>query len=312
MKDFLEICDLVHEEINHLIKRAIFFKNSSEYPNYSQNTVANLFYENSTRTRVSFELAAKRLSMTVVNFDLHHSSESKGELMEDTIKTLAAMGIRFFVIRHTEDGLPMRLASELSKDLHFINAGDGKHAHPSQAMLDIMTIVEQKPHLEQLKIAIVGDIRHSRVANSLQYVCAAMNIKQLTLIAPSVWQPEVVHFGEVTSSLKEGLTDADVIICLRVQKERLLAEEHLNLDDYHQNYALTTTSLAYAKPDAMIMHPGPINRGVEIDSEVADSPQSYILQQVENGVFMRMAILESLISGKNVPNASLSEPSLLS
>ncbi|KTD24703.1 aspartate carbamoyltransferase [Legionella lansingensis] len=294
MKHFLEISQLSRQEIDRLLHKALYFKSATLYPNYSQHTVANLFYENSTRTRVSFELAAKKLSMSVINLALQSSSEAKGEHIEDTLKTLAAMGINLFVIRHSQDGLQQTLARKIGDNVHIINAGDGKHAHPSQAMLDFMTIYEQKPDFEQLKIAIVGNIRHSRVANSLQCLCATMGVKELTLVAPEVWQPQQVHFGRVTSSLAEGLEAADVVICLRVQHERLQEHEALDLDVYRREFALTPTTLKYAKPDAMVMHPGPMNRGVEIDSEVADGVQSFILQQVTNGVFMRMAILEVL------------------
>lgn len=294
MHHFLEISQLSRPQMDSLLERALYFKHDKQYPVYAQASVANLFYENSTRTRVSFELAANRLSMPVINLDLQSSSEAKGEIIEDTIKTLAAMGIKLFVIRHTQDGLQQQLAEALGNQVHIVNAGDGKHAHPSQAMLDLMTIVERKPDLSQLKIAIVGNIRHSRVANSLQSACKIMGVGELTLVAPDIWQPQIVHFGRVTSSLRDGIEEADVIICLRVQRERLLENEHLDLSRYRAEYALTQDTLKYAKPDAIVMHPGPMNRGVEIDSEVADGPQSCILQQVENGVFMRMAILEAL------------------
>ncbi len=296
MKHFLDISQLTHDEITALIKRAIYFKNNSKHPHYPQCNVVTMFYENSTRTRVSFELAAKNLSMAVVNLDLQSSSESKGEVIEDTIKTLSAMGIKLFIIRHVQDGLPQKL-STVGDDLHIINAGDGMHAHPSQAMLDVMTIMEKKPDLSRLKIAIVGNIRHSRVANSLQCIFAKLGVGELTLVAPNLWQPTSVHYGRVTASLRDGLVDADVVICLRVQSERLLVSEHMDLASYRRDYALTCDSLAFAKKDAIVMHPGPINREIEIDSDVADGPQSHILQQVCNGVFMRMAILESLYLG---------------
>ncbi|WP_347251911.1 aspartate carbamoyltransferase catalytic subunit [Legionella sp.] len=295
MNHFLEISQLSSQQINSLLQRALDFKRNNRYPGYAQYTVANLFYENSTRTRVSFELAAKKLSMTTINLNLQSSSEAKGEAIEDTIRTLSAMGINLFVIRHRQDGLQNALAEKLPKNIHIINAGDGQHAHPSQAMLDLMTIVEKKPDLTQLKLAIVGNIRHSRVANSLQCLCAILGISELTLVAPALWQPQKVHYGRVTHSLREGLADADVVICLRVQHERLQENEQMDLATYRREYALTQETIKYAKPDALIMHPGPMNRGVEIDSEVADGPQSCILQQVTNGVFMRMAILESLI-----------------
>lgn len=298
MKHFLEISQLSHQDVTHLIQRALHFKNNAMYPVYPACPVINLFYENSTRTRVSFELAAKHLGMPVVNLDLQGSSESKGEVIEDTVKTLVAMGIKLFVIRHVQDGLPQMLAGMVGDGVHIVNAGDGKHAHPSQAMLDFMTIKESKPDLTKLKIAIVGNIRHSRVANSLQCLSAILGVGELVLVAPERWQPVTVHYGRVTDSLRDGIGDADVVICLRVQKERLGSGEALDLDSYHRDYALTRETLAYAKRDARVMHPGPINRGVEIDDDVADGLQSCILEQVKNGVFMRMAILESLCLAK--------------
>ena len=183
----------------------------------------------------------------------------------------------------------------LGSDNHVINAGDGQHAHPSQAMLDLMTITEKKPNLSDLKITIVGDIAHSRVANSLQCLFKLMGVGEVCLVAPSCWQPAVIHYGWVTDSLVEGLQQADVVIGLRVQKERLAEGEALDLPHYRAHYALTQDALRFAKTDVMVMHPGPINRGVEIDHEVADGPHSAILTQVHNGVYMRMAILESLI-----------------
>lgn len=295
MKHFLSIVDLSRQHVEDLLQRALFFKQKQQFPAYPKHTLANLFYENSTRTRISFELAAKHLAMQVINVDLSTSSENKGEVIEDTVHTMAAMGISIFAIRHSEDGLPKRVAKDLNEGVHVINAGDGKHAHPSQAMLDLMTIVEKKPNLASLKIVIVGDIRHSRVANSLQYLFKLMQVGELVLVAPKPWQPEIVHYGHVTADLSESLQGADVVIALRVQKERLSEHEQLDLVHYRAQYALTKDSVKMAKPDAIIMHPGPINRGIEIDSAVADGPQSVILTQVQNGVYMRMAILEALI-----------------
>ena len=297
MKNFLCISDLSRQEVENLLKRALFFKTKQKLPSYSPHILANLFYESSTRTRTSFEVAAKRLSIDVINIDLSTSSETKGEVIWDTLQTLSAMGISFFVIRHSEERLPARLAQGLGDSAHVINAGDGKNAHPSQAMLDLMTIVEHKPNLSALKIAIVGDIKHSRVANSLQCLFKLMGVEELVLVAPSSWQPEIVYHGQVTAELSEGIKDADVVISLRVQKERLTDHEQFDLMTYRERYALTANRMRQAKHDAIVMHPGPINRGVEIDSDVADSPQSVILQQVQNGVYMRMAILESLIRG---------------
>lgn len=295
MKHFLEISQISQAQAKSLIERALFFKRSDSYAQYTGNTLANLFYENSTRTRVSFELAAHNLGVNVVNLDLEHSSEKKGEVIEDTIHTLVAMGINIFVVRHNKNGFSQAIAGSMHGDTHIINAGDGTHSHPSQALLDFMTIVEQKPNLQDLKIAIVGDILHSRVANSLQSLSALLGVKELVFVAPEEWHPASAQFGRITSSLEDGLSNADVVIGLRVQRERLEDTKKLNLETYHANYALTADSIKYAKADAMIMHPGPINRGVEIDSDVADAPNSYILRQVENGVYMRMAIIEALI-----------------
>jgi aspartate carbamoyltransferase catalytic subunit len=295
VRHFLEINQLSYDAASQLISRALYFKNSSTYPCYKKNIMANLFYENSTRTRVSFELAANHLGISVVNLDLQSSSEKKGEVIEDTIQTLAAMGVNVFVIRHSQNGFLQAIAGSLENDEHIINAGDGTHAHPSQALLDFMTIVESKPNLDKLKIAIVGDILHSRVANSLQSMCALFGVGELILVGPEVWHPPSVQFGRVTTSLDEGLKSADVVIALRVQQERLTKDTALDLSSYHDSYALTTENLVKAKNDVMVMHPGPINRGVEIDSDVADGTHSYILNQVENGVYMRMAIIESLI-----------------
>lgn len=295
MNHFLEISQLSREQIITLVQRALDFKRNPLSVSYPQYTVVNLFYENSTRTRVSFELAARNLSMPVINMNLKHSSESKGEELEDTIRTLAAMGIKIFIIRHEQEGLPKKISQLLSNQVHIVNAGDGKHAHPSQAMLDIMTIIEQKPDLSQLKITIVGDICHSRVANSLQDLCEIIGIKELVLVAPKPWQPTGSHYGRVTTSLQDGLADADVVIGLRVQRERMQTHEICDVAQYRRDYALTNETMAYAKKDVMIMHPGPINRGMEIDSDVADGSRSFILKQVENGVFMRMAILEHVL-----------------
>lgn len=294
MKHLLEINRLSYDDVMKLIQRALQFKQATIYPNYPKHTLANLFYENSTRTRVSFELAAYHLGMHVVTMDIQQSSEQKGEMIEDTIHTLAAMGITFVVLRHRQNGLPQAIAAGVPDGVHVINAGDGTHAHPSQALLDLMTIVEQKPNLDRLKITIVGDLLHSRVANSLQTLCALLGVGELVLVAPEVWHPHVVHYGRVTTSLHDGLTNADVVIALRVQRERLAKGLDMDMARYHDDYAITRERLDEAKDDVMMMHPGPINRGIEIDSDVADGPQSFILQQVHNGVFMRMAILDAL------------------
>ncbi len=296
MEHFLDIQQLTRTDIERLLDRSGYFKDGGTGEGFPQHTVAQLFYENSTRTRISFEMAAKNLGMRVINVDLAHSSEQKGESLDDTILNLRAMGIRYYVIRHSEEYVVHGLAERLhSHDIHFINAGDGKHAHPSQAMLDIMTILTHKPELSSLKIALVGNIRHSRVANSLQHVLSKMDCGEFVMVAPPVWQPQTVFFGNVSASLEESLEGADVVIGLRVQRERLTAGEEMDFEQYRQDYALTNERIQQlAKPDAIVMHPGPVNRGVEMDSELVDSARSKILEQVSHGVFMRMAILEAL------------------
>lgn len=302
MSHFLDISQLSSEQAHQIIDRAFWFKNQTHYPNYASNSVANLFYENSTRTRVSFELAATHLHMPVVNLDLQHSSENKGEAIFDTVENLAAMGITHFVVRHVQERLPHKLAQQCrGSKIHIINAGDGIHAHPSQAMLDMMTVIEKKSDPRALKVAIVGDIAHSRVANSLQVLCRLMGVAELRLIAPSIWQPHTVHYGRVTDSIQEGLESADVVICLRVQRERIKASESYDLQTYRNLYAVNQRHLAYAQSDAIVLHPGPVNRGVELEDDIANGPQSVILDQVRNGVFMRMAILEWVLRNAGQP-----------
>jgi aspartate carbamoyltransferase catalytic subunit len=297
MNHFLEISELSRQQIDSLLKTALMFKQQNSYPAYPSHPVAFLFYENSTRTRVSFEMAAKHLSMPTIHLDMASSSESKGETIEDTLENLAAMGIKQAVVRHQQNGIQQRLAQQLGPKIHIINAGDGTQGHPSQALLDLMTILEKKPNVSQLKVAILGNIRHSRVANSFQHIAKTMGIGELVLIAPEVWQPEIIHYGQSTTQLSEGLANADVIMCLRVQRERLEDSDQMDLNFYRNHYALTAKHLSYAKPDAMVMHPGPMNRGIEIDDEIADGPQSVILKQVSNGVYARMAIFDALVRG---------------
>lgn len=295
MKHFLEISQLSPYDIDSLLRRALHFKQAPSYPSYLNTTMVNLFYENSTRTRVSFELAAHKLSMTVINLHSTQSSITKGETLKDTLDNLAAMGIKLVVIRHCKELLQQNFVKKLT-NIQIINAGDGEHAHPSQAMLDLMTIYEKKPNLAMLKVVIIGNVRHSRVANSLQALFKTLAIKELIFVTPDIWQPRQLQFGKVIDSLQEGISAADVIICLRIQQERLLDCERLSLAKYKQEFGLTKKMLKYAKDDAIILHPGPVNRDVEIAGEVINSKQSCILQQVSNGVFMRMAIIDSLLS----------------
>lgn len=296
MKHLLEIGQLSYADCLRLLNRATYLKSHPAYPQFPGLSLANLFYEPSTRTRISFEMAAKNLGIRVVQMDFAQSSATKGETIADTMQNLHAMGIQLFVVRHEQNGLPQKMADAFVSDIHVINAGDGTHEHPSQALLDMMTILQYKPQLEHLKIVIVGDILHSRVTNSLQALCQLMGVKELRFVAPTIWHSSAKPtFGTITSSLREGLENADVVIGLRVQKERLQVGETLDLVAYHRDYAITQTSLAWAKPDVIVLHPGPLNRGIEMNSDVADGPHSRILEQVKNGVFMRMAILEDLI-----------------
>lgn len=256
-------------------------------------TLVNCFFENSTRTRCSFEIAAKRLGATVINFDTASSSTQKGETLLDTIKTLAAMGADYFVVRHKENGIVEQFASQLP-DVFFINAGDGNHAHPSQALLDMLTIQQQKPNLTELNVAIIGDIKHSRVANSAITALHILGVNQIRIAGPKPLLPTTFNGVVVADDLASALQDADVIMALRIQKERITNAETPNPQAYFQQFGLTTESIKHAKPNAIIMHPGPINRDIEIASEIADSSQSVILQQVTNGVAVRMAVLSQL------------------
>lgn len=256
-------------------------------------TIVNLFFEPSTRTRTTFELAAKRLSADVLNINIAHSSASKGESLQDTLQTLEAMHCDMFVVRHSSSGAAHFIARHVSPHVHIINAGDGNHAHPTQAMLDMFTIRQHKPDFSALKVAIVGDILHSRVARSEIHALTTLGVNEVRVIAPLTLLPaHVESLGvHVFHELETGLEDVDVVIMLRLQRERmrsaLLPSEH----EYFYNYGLTEKKLRAAKDDVIVMHPGPINRGVEIDSHVADGKRSVILQQVGHGIAIRMAVM---------------------
>ena len=257
-------------------------------------SVANLFFEPSTRTRNTFEIAAKRTSAKTINVDLENSATKKNETLMDTMHTLKAMQIDMFVIRHKQNGLPHRVAENI-KGVSIFNAGDGINAHPTQALLDMLTIRQHKKSFEGLSVAIVGDIRHSRVARSGIQAMKTLGTTDIRLIAP-----ETLHYKEETpglerfDSLEQGIEGADVIISLRLQKERMIAADIPDEQTYFEGFGLTSDKLKHAKPDAIIMHPGPVNRGIELSSEVADGPQSVILQQVTNGIAVRMAVMEIL------------------
>ena len=260
-------------------------------------TVVNLFFEPSTRTRTSFELAAKRLSAELINFDIARSSTTKGETLLDTLRTLEAMRCDLFVVRHREVGTPEWLARNAGPGVALINAGDGNHAHPTQGLLDLFTIRRHRPDFSQLVVTIVGDIAHSRVARSDIDGLRALGVGELRLAGPPALLPEDAKaLGDrVFDRLDPALPGSDVIILLRLQKERMQTALFGSDLEYAADWCLDSSRLAQARPDALVMHPGPINRGIEISDAVADGPQSLILEQVGNGVAVRMAVMAQLL-----------------
>ena len=259
-------------------------------------TVVNLFFEASTRTRTSFELAARRLGAQVVNFDIAHSSTSKGETLEDTLATLEAMDADAFVVRHKENGTPARLAAH-ARRASILNAGDGNRAHPTQGLLDLLTIRDRKGRVDGLRVAICGDVRHSRVARSDVHGLRALGAAEIRLCGPAALLPDAAEFPGCTLSgeLDAALEGVDVIVMLRIQKERIEHLPGLDEREYFARYGLDRRRLALARADAIVMHPGPMNRGVEIADDIADGAQSVVLEQVANGVFVRMAALAELL-----------------
>lgn len=256
-------------------------------------TVANLFFEPSTRTRTTFELAAKRLSADVLNIAMNVSATTKGETLLDTLRNLEAMHVDMFVVRHAQSGAAHFIAQHVAPHVSIINAGDGSHAHPTQAMLDVFTIRRHKPDFGSLRVAIVGDIKHSRVARSQIHALNTLLTGEVRVIAPQTLLPtDVEDMGvKVFHSLNKGLKDADVVIMLRLQKERMLGGNLPSEHEYYHQFGMTSERMQLIKPDAIVMHPGPINRGVEMSSTVADSPQSVILEQVSHGIAVRMAVM---------------------
>lgn len=267
-------------------------------------SVFNLFFENSTRTRTTFEIAAKRLSADVVNLNINSSSTSKGESLLDTIDNLVAMHADMFVVRHASSGAPYLIAEHVnrtsSKSVHVVNAGDGRHAHPTQGLLDMFTIRHFKGNFENLRVAIVGDILHSRVARSDIHALTTLGVPEIRAIGPyTLLPPGLEQMGvRVFTDMREGLRDVDVVIMLRLQNERMRGALLPSAQEYFKQYGLTADKLALAKPDAIVMHPGPMNRGVEIDSVVADGAQSVILSQVTFGIAVRMAVMSMLGSAR--------------
>ena len=263
-------------------------------------TIVNLFFESSTRTRTTFELAAKRLSADVLNINISTSSTSKGESLLDMLRNLEAMHCDMFVVRHEQSGAAHFIAQHVAPHISVINAGDGRHAHPTQAMLDVFTIRKHKPDFTGLRVAIVGDLMHSRVARSQIHALSTLGVPEIRAIGPrTLIPPYLAQMGvHVYHDMREGLKDVDVVIMLRLQRERMQGALLPSELEYFQTYGLTQEKLALAKPDAIVMHPGPINRGVEIESSVADGPQSVILEQVSNGIAVRMAIMSVVLGRK--------------
>ena len=266
-------------------------------PLLTGRTVVNLFFENSTRTRTTFELAATRLSADVVNLQVAASSTAKGETLLDTLKTLEAMQADMFVIRHEASGAAHFFAEHAAPGVAILNAGDGRHAHPTQALLDAFTIRRHRPRIDGLSIAIVGDIVHSRVARSNIHCLRTLGCTDLRVVGPPTLLPAgIAELGvQVEHDLMRGLDGADVVILLRLQKERMVGTFLPSLGEFHRDYGLTRERLAKLKPDLLVMHPGPINRGVEIEGEVAYGGQSLILDQVKNGVAVRMAVMAEIL-----------------
>ncbi len=269
-------------------------------PLLAGRTVMNLFFEPSTRTRTTFEVAAKRLSADVINIDISKSSTSKGETLRDMLWNLEAMTADIFVVRHGDSGAAHFIASQVTPRVAIINAGDGRHAHPTQAMLDMLTIRRHAGAFENLSVAIIGDIRHSRVARSEIHALQTLGAKEIRVIAPRTLLPrDFEQLGvKVFERMEAGLADVDVAIALRIQNERMESALLPGADEFYTLYGLTREKMKYAKPGAIVMHPGPINRGVEIESEIADGAQSVILKQVNYGIAVRMAVLSLAMQGQ--------------
>ena len=294
---------LSRDLIMHILDTASNFVSVSDrevkkVPLLRGKSVFNLFFENSTRTRTTFEIAATRLSADVINLDIARSSASKGESLLDTISNLSAMAADIFVVRHSESGAPYLISQHVAPHVHVVNAGDGRHAHPTQALLDMYTIRHYKRDFANLTVAIVGDVLHSRVARSDINALTTLGCAEVRVVGPKTLVPaDMAQMGvRVCHTLDEGLRDCDVVIALRLQNERMSGALLPSSQEYFKRFGLTPERLRVAKPDAIVMHPGPINRGVEMDSAVVDGSQSVILSQVTFGIAVRMAVM-SIVAG---------------
>jgi aspartate carbamoyltransferase catalytic subunit len=298
LRHFLAINGLGKELLTNILDTAEGFAGLGDrvvkkVPLLRGKTVINLFFEPSTRTRTTFELAAKRLSADVLNINVAASSTTKGETLLDTLRTLEAMHCDMFVVRHNMSGAAHFIARHVAPEVSVINGGDGRHSHPTQAMLDMFTIRRHKGDFRNLTVAVVGDISHSRVARSQIAALRTLETGEIRVVAPRTLLPSGIEDAgvRVFHSLREGITDADVVIMLRLQNERMQGPSLPSSREYFQLYGLTEERLEIAHPDAIVMHPGPLNRGVEISSEVADGSRSVILQQVSYGIAIRMAVM---------------------
>jgi aspartate carbamoyltransferase catalytic subunit len=305
----LSIEGLSRDILHSILDRAAPFTAVAErevkkVPLLRGKSVFNLFFENSTRTRTTFEIAAKRLSADVINLNINTSSAAKGESLLDTVDNLAAMQADMFVVRHAASGAPYLIAQHLAATgrhhIHVVNAGDGRHSHPTQGLLDMYTIRHYKRDFTQLTVAVVGDILHSRVARSQLHALATLGVPEIRLVGPQTLLPtyaaQMIENAplRVCHDISEGLRGADVVMTLRLQNERMNGALLPSTQEYFKSYGLTPEKLSLAKPDAIVMHPGPMNRGVEIDSSVADGCQAVILPQVTFGIAVRMAVMSML------------------
>lgn len=309
LKHFLSVEGLPKAMLQQILDKANSYllpngqiQNSDEL---SGATVMNLFFENSTRTRTTFEVAQKRLGANVLNLDIAKSSTSKGESLADTLWNLQAMSADMFVVRHSSSGAMHFMASKVTPNVAIINAGDGQHAHPSQAMLDMLTIYREMclktgKTFDELSVAIIGDVKHSRVARSDICALQALGVKDIRVIAPKTLLPKgIERYGvSVLNEMDEGIQGVDVLIGLRIQNERIGSPLLPSTAEYFKMYGITQKRLELANPNAIVMHPGPMNRGVEIASDVADGVQSVILKQVNNGIAVRMAVMAMAMDGQ--------------
>ena len=303
LRHLLSIEGLPADILGHILDTASSFVSVTErevkkVPLLRGRSIFNLFFEPSTRTRTTFEIAAKRLSADVVNLNIATSSQTKGETLLDTVANLTAMNADMFVVRHSQSGAAHLIARHVGPHIHVVNAGDGRHAHPTQALLDMFTIRHYKAGFNHLRVAVVGDVLHSRVARSEIHALTTLGVPEVRVIGPRTLIPaHIERLGvHVFHDMAEGLRDVDVVMMLRLQNERMDGALLPSAQEYFRHYGLTAQKLALARPDAIVMHPGPMNRGIEIESSVADGAQSVILPQVTFGIAVRMAVM-SILAG---------------